>query len=133
MRVNIRIGIYLIQESASIILIEHSREPPRLFLERLHVLDLDNKDVPGFRPFDVKGTGQIVDLGEVDILHIVRAIVVADLPPRPVDTFDLDDLAALDLAGKGHWKAALVGHAEAAIVVGLLAVGMPSVLDKSMD
>ena len=99
---NIRIGIYLIQESASIILIEHSREPPWLFLERLHVLDLDNEDIARLCPFDVKGTGQIVDLGEVDILHVVRAIVVADLSPCPVDTFDLDDLAALDLSGKGH-------------------------------
>ena len=132
MRVNVRIGIYLIQESASIVLIEHPREPPGLFLERLHVLDLDNEDISGFCAFDVKGTCQIVDLGEIDILHVVRAIVVADLSPRPIDTFDLDDLTALDLAGKGYWKAALVRHAEAAIVAGVLAIRMPSVLDKIM-
>ena len=108
MRANIRIGIYLIQESASVVLIEHPREPPRLLLERLHVLDLDNEDIARLCSFDVKGTRQVVDFGEVDVLHVVRAIVVADLAPRPIDTFDLDDLAALDLPCKGYWKAALV-------------------------
>lgn len=71
-----------------------------------------------------------MDLGEVNILHVVRAIVVADLSSRPIDTFDLNDLAALDLAGEGYWNVSLVRHAEAARVGRLLAIRMPSVLDK---
>lgn len=42
-----------------------------------------------------------MDAGEIDILHVVGAVVVADLAAGPVDAFDLDDFAILDGAGEG--------------------------------
>ena len=45
-----------------------------------------------------------MDLREVDVLHVVGAVVVADLTACPVDAFDLDDFPIFDLAGEGDWK-----------------------------
>ena len=89
----LRIGVYLIQEPASISLIEHPRKPPWLFLERLHILDLDYEHVPRLRSLDLERTSQVMNLGQIDVLHVIGAVIILDLPACPVDTFDLDDLA----------------------------------------
>ena len=34
-----------------------------------------------------------MNLGQIDVLHVVGAVVILDLPTCPVDAFDLDDLA----------------------------------------
>lgn len=43
-----------------------------------------------------------MDLGQVDVPHVVCRIVVADLPARPVDALDLDGLTVRDGAGEGN-------------------------------
>ena len=67
-----------------------------------------------------------MNTGQVDVLHIVRAIIVFDLAARPVYTFDLDDLAVLDSATK--WDCSTSGPTEPKKVSGLT-IRMPSVLD----
>jgi hypothetical protein len=37
-----------------------------------------------------------VDLGEVDVSHVICGVVVADLTTGPVYAFDLDDFIGLD-------------------------------------
>ena len=91
-----RIGVYLSQESTAIVPIEYAREAPRLLLERLYILDLHDQDVTWLGGLDLKGPGKIVDLGEIDVLHVIGAIVIADLAPGPVDAFDFDHLAILN-------------------------------------
>lgn len=77
---------------------------PWLFLEWLHILDLHNKDVSRLSGFDFEGTGQVVYLRQVDILHVVCAIVVLNLATRPIDTFNLDNLPISDFASEGDCK-----------------------------
>lgn len=92
-------------------------------LKGLDILDLDDQHVALLGGLDLEGAGEVVDLGQVDVLHVVGAVVVADLAARPVDAFDLcsslsgccivfrhmrrgwylDDLAILDLARERHW------------------------------
>ncbi len=98
----LRIRVYLIEKASTIALIKDPRKPPRLLLERLDVLDLDHKHVTRLGCLDLKGTGQVVDLCQVNVFHVIGAVVVLDLPARPVDTLDLDDLAVLDGAVEGH-------------------------------
>jgi hypothetical protein len=42
-----------------------------------------------------------VDLREVDIAHVISAVVVADLPTCPIYAFDFDDFIVLDGADGG--------------------------------
>lgn len=39
-----------------------------------------------------------MDLGEVDLGHVFRRVIVANLSSSPIDALDLDGLAILDLA-----------------------------------
>jgi len=98
----LRVGVYLIEKPSTIALIKNARKPPRLLLEGLDVLDLDHEHVTRLGCLDLEGTGKVVDLGQVNVLHIIGAVVILDLPARPVDTLDLDDLAVLDGAVEGH-------------------------------
>jgi len=42
-----------------------------------------------------------VHAGEVDVADVVGRVIVADLPARPVDAFNLDRFAVLDGAAGG--------------------------------
>jgi hypothetical protein len=97
----VRFRVQIIQETPAILRVEDAREPPGLILEGLHVLDLDEQNVAGRGALDVKGTRQVVDLGQVDVLDVVGRVVVADLPAGPVETFDLDDFVVGDAADGG--------------------------------
>jgi hypothetical protein len=50
---------------------KHTSKSPGLVLEGLHVLDLHDQDVARFRGFDVERSGEIVDLREIYVLHVV--------------------------------------------------------------
>ena len=43
-----------------------------------------------------------MDPGQVDILNVICAVIIADLSTRPVHAFDLDDFAILDIASEWH-------------------------------
>jgi hypothetical protein len=43
-----------------------------------------------------------MDLGEVDVLDVVGAVVVADLPAGPIDAFDFDDFVGRDAGDGGN-------------------------------
>lgn len=66
-----RRGIYLIQETTAILFRKNTCEAPWLVLEGLDIHDLNQQDIAGLCAFYLKGTTEVVNLGEVDILHIV--------------------------------------------------------------
>lgn len=70
----------------------------------MHVLDLDEQRVAGLGAFNLKGAGQVVDLGQVDFEDVFGGVVVADLAAGPVYAFDVDDFAVGDFACEGDWE-----------------------------
>lgn len=89
---NARVRVVLVEEAATVVLVEDAGEAPRLVLEGLDVLDLDDEQVAGLGGVNVKGPGEVVDLCEVDVFHVVGVVVVANLTAGPVDALDLDNL-----------------------------------------
>ena len=67
-----------------------------------------------------------MDLGEVDIAHVIGAVVVADLPTCPIHAFDLDDFIVLNGADGGD--CVLLVHCWARRRGGFT-VGVPTVLE----
>ena len=98
---SLRVGVYLIQKPSTIALVEDTCEAPWLLLERLDVLDLDHKNVPRLCCLDLERAREIMDLSQIDVLHVIGAVVVFDLATSPVDALDLDDLAILDGSAEG--------------------------------
>jgi hypothetical protein len=95
-----RIWIDFIQETAPVLLIENSRKAIRLVLKWLYVLDVEFEDISRLGTFDLKGTGEVVDLCQVHVLHIIGAIVVANLSSCPVHALDLNAFAVFDLSSE---------------------------------
>lgn len=87
---SLRFRIMFIQEASAIVAIEDARESPRLILEGLDVLDLDEQHIARHGGLDVEWTGQVVNLREVNRLDVVGRVVVFHLPAGPVKAFDLD-------------------------------------------
>ena len=100
MKENLRFRIDFIEESTAIVFVEDTGEAPGLFLERLYVLDLDNEDVSWFGIFNLERTGQVVDLGQVDILHVICTVVVANLSSSPINAFNFNDFSILDFGSE---------------------------------
>ena len=70
--------------------IKHTGEPPWLILKGLHVLNLDEQNIAWFSSLNLKRSREVVNLGEIDIPHVVGRIIVFDLPTCPVETLDFD-------------------------------------------
>ena len=102
--VDSRFGIDLIQKAATIVLVKDTSEAPWLVLKWLYILYLDYKNVSRLCSLHFKGARKIVDLGEVDVFHIVRAVIVSNLSSRPINTLDLDDLTTLNFGSKGYCR-----------------------------
>lgn len=98
--VSLRVRVDLIQESASVLLVEDACEAPRLVLEGLNIHDLDEKDISWLGLFDFERTGEVVDSRKVNIQDIVGTVIVLDLSTGPVETLDLDRLSILDRAAE---------------------------------
>jgi hypothetical protein len=69
---------------------------------RLDVLDLNNEDIAWFSSLNLKWAREIVDLGQVDIQHIICTVVISNLAASPVQALDLHNLAILDGSTEGH-------------------------------
>jgi hypothetical protein len=71
-------------------------ETPRRILKRLHVLNFNDKHITRLGSLNLKGSSEVVDLGQVYVADVVCRIIVLDLAASPVDTLDLYCLAVLD-------------------------------------
>ena len=69
---------------------------------RLDILDLDYEDIAWFSSLNLKWAREIVDLGQVDIQHIICTVIISNLAASPVHAFDLHDLAILDGSTEGY-------------------------------
>lgn len=56
-----------------------------------------------------------MDLSQINVLHIIGAVVVLDLAACPVDALDFNDLTVLDGSTEGHW---IMGSIEETKLVG---------------
>ena len=93
--------INFIQESTAVALVKYTCETPGLFLKGLHILDFNNENIPGLGGLDFKWATQVMDPSQINIGHIISAVVVPNLSTRPIQTLDLDYFIVLDCAGKG--------------------------------
>ena len=95
-----RFRIDLVEKSTAIVLVEDAGEAPGLLLEGLYVLNLDDEDVSWFGVLNLERTRQVVDLGQVDVLHVICTIIVADLTSCPINAFNLNDFSILDFGSE---------------------------------
>lgn len=50
---------------------KNTRKPPRLIFKGLNILYLDAEYIARFGAFNLKGSRQIMDFGEIDVQHVV--------------------------------------------------------------
>jgi hypothetical protein len=55
----------------SILLREDTSETPGRVLKRLHILDIHDQDITRLGGLDLEGSGQVMNLGEVDVADVV--------------------------------------------------------------
>jgi hypothetical protein len=97
-----RFRIDLIEETSAVVLGKDTSEAPWLMLEWLDILNLDQEHITGLSTFNLERSGEVMDSCEINILHIICRVIVANLATGPVHTLDLDDLSVLDGAIEGH-------------------------------
>ncbi len=49
-----------------------------------------------------------MNLGQINILHVISAVIVPNLSSSPIDAFNLDDLSILDRATEGNYPLSMV-------------------------
>ena len=123
---SLRFRIDFVEESTAIVFVENACEAPRLVLEWLYVLDFDDEDVSWFGVFNFERAGQVVNLGQVDVLHVICTVIVANLSSCPINTFNLNDFSILDFGsewdcGRSQWQSRELWQVR-------FTVRMPSVL-----
>lgn len=69
-------------------------------LEELHLLDLHHDYIAGLGAFDLERSRQVMDLCQLNISDVVGTVIIADLPSRPINALDIDNLAILDLVAE---------------------------------
>ena len=101
---DLRVRVDLVKEASTVVLVKYPRKAPGLLLKWLYILDLYDQDISRFGPFYLKRARQVVNFGKIDVLHIVRAVIVANLSSCPIDTLHLEDLPIFDFGRKGNCR-----------------------------
>ena len=97
---SLRFRIDFVEEPTAVIFVEDAGEAPGLLLEGLYVLDLDDEGVSWFGVFNFERTGQVVNLGQIDVLHVICTVIVANLTSCPINAFNLNDFSILDFGSE---------------------------------
>ncbi len=97
---SLRFRVDFVEEPTAVVFVEDAGEAPGLLLEGLYVLDLDDEDVSWFGVFNFERTGQVVDFGQVDVLHVICTVIVANLSSCPINAFNLNDFSILDFGSE---------------------------------
>src|SRR5262245_43849691 len=90
------------EESTAVLFREDSREPPRRRGQRANVEQIDDHQIARLRAVHTERPAEIVHLGQVDVANVVRAVVILDLPTRPVVALDPEFLAWLEPLEDGN-------------------------------
>src|ERR1700723_2560324 len=80
-----------------------------MVLEGLDILDLNQEYVSRLSRLDLERPRQIVDFCQVDVLHIIGAIIVLDLAARPIEALNLNNFTILNGSAEGHWHSVSIG------------------------
>lgn len=105
--VDLRVRVNLVEETTAVLPVKDTSETPWLVLQWLNVLNLNEKNVTRLGGLDLEWTSEVVDLGQVDVFHVVGTVIVANLSAGPVYTLDLDDFVVLDCASSRNCKSQL--------------------------
>jgi hypothetical protein len=87
------------QEATTVLLAEEAVEAPEAVGLGADVEQLNHQQVAGLGAFHAHRTRQIVHRGQVDVAHIVGAVVVLDESTSPVEGFENEVVTRLDPAG----------------------------------
>lgn len=72
------------EQAAAVGLFKDAGEAPGLLGERLHLEDVDDERVAWLGTLDGDRAGEVVDLGQVHVAHVVCVVRVLDLPACPL-------------------------------------------------
>jgi hypothetical protein len=97
----LRFGEMVGQKAAAVLLAEEAVEAPEAVLLGAYVQQVDHQQVAGFRALDADRAREVVHRAEVDVAHIVGAVVVLDETAGPVKRFQDEVVARVDPAGHG--------------------------------
>ena len=97
----LRLGEVVGQEAAAIFLGEKSVKAPHRFLLSADIQQLNDQQVARLGTFDANRAAQKVDDRQVDVAHVVRAVVVLDEAAGPVVGFQHEVVAGVDPGGHG--------------------------------
>lgn len=126
------------EESSTVLTIENSSEAPFITRKRAEVKNLDNEQISWHRRFafgvvHANWPTQVMNQGEVDVLHILGAVIVEDLPAGPVDGLHSEDLAFFYLAHGGDIRVPSVVEGDGLLpwpLVGVHGHNCPWSLDR---
>src|SRR6185437_2261688 len=80
--------IMIDEETAAILARKNAGEAPRRCRQIADIEEIDDQQIARLRAFTTERPAKIMNLGEIDIAHIVCAVIVFDLAAGPVKTFD---------------------------------------------
>ena len=80
----VRVGVVLGEKTAAVFAGEQTGKSPLGIFERTDIQDIDHQQIAGFDAFHTDRAGQVVNLGEIHIAHVIGGIVVGDLRTGPV-------------------------------------------------
>ena len=106
------------QEAAAILLGEEAVESPLAILHRANIEQINHQKIARLRPLDADRARQKVDDRQVDVAHVVSAVVVLDEAASPVIGLDDEVVARIDPRDHGNVRMPpIVNHV---VVVGRL-------------
>jgi hypothetical protein len=78
---------------STIFLVKGASETPFISFQRTQIAKYHLEQIAGRRIFDGNGPAQVVDLRQIDMLDVVTAIIILNLPTRPVHALYTKDLS----------------------------------------
>ena len=98
------------EEAAAILLAEEAIEAPEAVVLGADVEQVDHQQIARLGPFDADRTRKVVHRAEVDVAHIVGAVVVLDEAAGPVVGLQHEIVAGVHPAGHGDVGVPAVVH-----------------------
>jgi hypothetical protein len=97
----------LIQKAPSVLLMEDPGKAPRLTCEWLNIQDFYYQDIPRVSAFNLDRPRKVMNTTSVSVMqtkeipqvyveNIIGAVIVLDLPSRPIDAFNVHWFARFD-------------------------------------
>ena len=89
------------QKATAIVLAEETVEAPQAVLLGPNVQQVHHQQIAGLCAPHAHGAAEVVHRGQINVAHIICAVVVLDEAARPVKRFQHKLVAGVDPAGHG--------------------------------